>query len=67
MLTAELEYVVQLVKDIREDNLTGLDFWRRGYELREQGVSFEETLSDPEKYFGETARWLRDLKGMGSM
>jgi len=67
MVAAETEFVTALVKDLRENKVSGQDFWSRGYELKLAGISFEEAAAEPEKYFGESAAWLRDLKGMGFM
>ncbi len=67
MVRAERDFVEAIVKDMREDNLPGLEFWRRAYELKAAGVTFEQATSDVDKNFGPGAEWLRDLKGMGFM
>jgi DNA-binding PadR family transcriptional regulator len=59
MLTAELEFVGALARDIRSAKLTGTTVWRRMHELRAEGISMEEMLSDPVRYLGEEARALQ--------
>ncbi len=58
MLEAELEFVQKLAVDIRSGALSGTPIWRRIYELRDQGVSMEEIVSDPIGYLGEEGRIL---------
>jgi DNA-binding PadR family transcriptional regulator len=57
-LTAELDFVSALARDIRSGELTGAPTWRRMHELRAEGLSFEEILSDPVRHLGEEARAL---------
>ncbi len=59
MLTAELAFVSDLAKRIRSGSFGGTKVWRRMHELRADGVSFEQILSDPVGYLGEEARVLR--------
>jgi DNA-binding PadR family transcriptional regulator len=58
MLTAELEFVASLADAIRSDSFPGTKAWRRLHELRGEGVSFQEILSDPVRHLGEEARGL---------
>jgi DNA-binding PadR family transcriptional regulator len=56
LLTAELEFVSDLARQIREETFTGTPVWRRIHELRAEGTSSEEILRDPVRYLGEEAR-----------
>jgi DNA-binding PadR family transcriptional regulator len=56
LLTAELDFVSTLARDIREGTFQGTASWRRLHELRAEGLSFEEILRDPVRYLGEEAR-----------
>jgi DNA-binding PadR family transcriptional regulator len=67
MVRAERDFVVSLVEDLRSGDFGGLEFWRRSYELKEAGVTFEEGVADLDKYYGEEGSWLKSLKGMGYM
>jgi hypothetical protein len=58
LLTAELEFVTELARSIRDGTFDGTGPWRRLHELRAEGVSFEEILSDPVRHLGEEARAL---------
>lgn len=58
MLTAELEFVASLAESIRSESFPGTKAWRRLHELRGEGVSFQEILSDPVGHLGEEARGL---------
>jgi DNA-binding PadR family transcriptional regulator len=58
MLTAELDFVASLAQAIRDDSFPGTKAWRRMHELRGEGVSFQEILSDPVGHLGEEARGL---------
>jgi DNA-binding PadR family transcriptional regulator len=58
MLTAELEFVASLAESIRTESFPGTKAWRRLHELRGEGVSFQEILSDPVRHLGEEARGL---------
>jgi DNA-binding PadR family transcriptional regulator len=58
MLTAELEFVASLAESIRSESFPGTKAWRRLHELRGEGVSFQEILSDPVAHLGEEARGL---------
>jgi DNA-binding PadR family transcriptional regulator len=58
MLTAELEFVTTLARDIRSGAFKGTDWWRRIHELRAVGIGFEELAQDPVGHLGEeAARW----------
>jgi DNA-binding PadR family transcriptional regulator len=59
MLTAELEFVTNLARDIRSGTFGGTDGWRRMHELRATGISFEEIMRDPVAYLGEEAAALQ--------
>jgi DNA-binding PadR family transcriptional regulator len=61
MLTAELDFVRRLTDDIRSGHFGGTAVWRRMHELRAEGISFEEILSDPVGHLGEEARPLVQL------
>jgi DNA-binding PadR family transcriptional regulator len=58
MLVAELDFVSTLAHDIRTSSFAGTKAWRRMHELRADGVSLEEILSDPVAHLGEEARAL---------
>jgi DNA-binding PadR family transcriptional regulator len=58
MLAAELEFVTSLARAIRDESFSGTKAWRRLHELRGEGVSFQEILSDPVGHLGEEARGL---------
>ncbi|HVV77254.1 MAG TPA: PadR family transcriptional regulator [Mycobacteriales bacterium] len=58
ILTAELDFVLDLAKRIRTAKLGGTKLWRRIHELRAEGVPFEEITADPVGYLGEEARVL---------
>ncbi|HEU5007912.1 MAG TPA: PadR family transcriptional regulator [Jatrophihabitantaceae bacterium] len=58
LLTAELEYVQDLVARIRNGTLGGSKLWRRLHELRAQGLTFDEIMADPVGHLGEEARAL---------
>jgi DNA-binding PadR family transcriptional regulator len=58
MLAAELEFVTSLAQAIRDETFPGAKAWRRLHELRGEGVSFQEILSDPVAHLGEEARGL---------
>jgi hypothetical protein len=58
MLTAELEFVATLAKEIRSSSFSGTKTWRRLHELRESGMSFEQIMSDPVLHLGEEGRYL---------
>jgi DNA-binding PadR family transcriptional regulator len=55
MLEAEQAYVAALAARIRSGALAGTRFWRRLHELREEGVSTEEILADPDRWLGKEA------------
>jgi DNA-binding PadR family transcriptional regulator len=59
MLEAELDFVTALATDIRSGALAGTTVWRRLHELRAEGMSFDEILSDPVRHLGEEARALQ--------
>ena len=58
MLTAELDFVTTLARDIRSGSFPGTKVWRRIHELRAEGLSMEEILGDPVGHLGEEARAL---------
>ncbi|HWC36282.1 MAG TPA: PadR family transcriptional regulator [Mycobacteriales bacterium] len=58
ILSAELDFVVDLAKRIRSSKLGGTKLWRRIHELRASGMSFEEITADPVRHLGEEARVL---------
>jgi DNA-binding PadR family transcriptional regulator len=58
LLTAELEFVSTLVRDIRSERFAGTGAWRRLHELRAEGTSWEEVFRDPVRFLGEEARSL---------
>ena len=53
LMQAELDFVSALADRITSGRLGGVDAWRRLHELQEEGHSFEEITSDPEKYLGK--------------
>src|SRR5882757_704177 len=59
MLSAELEFVTSLARDIRSDAMPGTKAWRRIHELRAEGVSVETIFADPVRYLGEEGRALQ--------
>jgi DNA-binding PadR family transcriptional regulator len=58
LLSAELEFVIDLAKRIRNGKLGGTTAWRRIHELRAAGMTFEEIMADPVGNLGEEARIL---------
>ena len=58
LLTAELDYVRTLVKELTEETFPGLDAWRRMHELRAEGVPLDQILPKLAAEFPEDARWL---------
>ena len=61
MLTAELTFVTDLVARIRTGTFGGLAAWQRIYELRDDGIGFDEIMADPELHLGEEAELLKGL------
>lgn len=60
LLAAELAFVGDVAKRIRTGELGGTTIWRRIHELRAEGTSFEQIMSDPVGYLGEEARILQN-------
>jgi DNA-binding PadR family transcriptional regulator len=58
LLTAELDFVAVLARDIAAGTFGGTAGWRRLHELRAEGVPWEQVLADPVRYLGEEARAL---------
>ena len=58
MLTAELDFVTKLVRDIRSGTLGGAQAWRHMHELIGNGVTMAEISADPVRYLGEEAATL---------
>ncbi|HEY4571108.1 MAG TPA: PadR family transcriptional regulator [Kribbella sp.] len=62
LLQAESAYVHRLVEEIRSDTLGGAKFWRQAWKLYlEEGISPQEQLKDPVKYFGQEFAWVREV------
>ena len=59
LLQTELDFVTDLARDIRSSAFPGTKIWRRLHELRGQGLSFEEIMTDPVRHLGEEARGLQ--------
>jgi DNA-binding PadR family transcriptional regulator len=59
MLTAELEFVSALAEGIRTSSFPGTKLWRKMHELIDNGVPFEQILTDPVGHLGEEARVLQ--------
>jgi DNA-binding PadR family transcriptional regulator len=59
LLTAELEFVRNLVTRIRTGTLGGAKLWRRLHELRAEGIGYEQIMADPVGYLGEEAHALQ--------
>ena len=55
LLTAEREFVVDLVRRIRSAEFGGTKVWRRMHELLADGMTFEQILADPVRHLGEEA------------
>lgn len=56
LVAAELAYVEQLTRAIRDNELTGVTGWRKIHQLLAEGLTFDLILADPEKHLGkETA------------
>jgi len=55
MLQAEITYVDDLVRLIREEKLGGVSGWRKAHKLISEGMTFEEIMRDPVKHLGEEA------------
>jgi DNA-binding PadR family transcriptional regulator len=58
IVTAELEFVSTLARDIRSNAFAGTEQWRTVHELLSTGMSFEEIVSDPAAFFAEEGRAL---------
>jgi DNA-binding PadR family transcriptional regulator len=58
LLTAELDFVQDLLTRIRKGTLGGSKLWRRTHDLRAEGMSFDEIMADPVGHLGEEARAL---------
>jgi len=58
MRSAELDFVERLAHEIRTSAYGGTKGWRRVFELRSEGVTFEQIMRDPVQYLGEEARVL---------
>jgi DNA-binding PadR family transcriptional regulator len=66
IVQAELTYVRQLIDEIRNDDLEGSAFWRKGFELVEKlGIQPADLFKDPVKYFGEEFPWLQEFPPEG--
>jgi DNA-binding PadR family transcriptional regulator len=63
MLSAELSFVTELADRIRSGSFGGVKVWQRIHELREQGMLFEQIMSDPVQHLGEEARVLMLMRG----
>ncbi|MFF1819088.1 PadR family transcriptional regulator [Kribbella sp. NPDC058245] len=60
LLKAESAYVHQLTEEIRTDSLGESGFWRKAWQtFAETGVSPNEQLRDPVKYFGQEFAWMK--------
>ena len=60
MLSAELQFVLDLAQRMRSGDLGGITLWRRMHELHADGMTFEEIMTDPVGNLGEEARILSD-------
>jgi DNA-binding PadR family transcriptional regulator len=58
MITAELDFVAALARDIRSSSFGGTKAWRRMHELAAAGMTFAEIFADPVGNLGEEARAL---------
>ncbi|HEY7046412.1 MAG TPA: PadR family transcriptional regulator [Jatrophihabitantaceae bacterium] len=58
LLSAELEFVADLARDLHSGSMPGVQAWQRVHELRSQGVSAEEIFADPVRHLGEEGRAL---------
>lgn len=58
LLTAEIEYVRTLVKELTEETFPGLGAWRRIHELRAEGLPMDQILPKLAAEFPQDARWL---------
>jgi DNA-binding PadR family transcriptional regulator len=58
MLAAELAFVTELARTIRAGTFPGAKAWQRIHELRAEGLTLAEILSDPVAHLGEEARGL---------
>ena len=58
LLSAELEFVTDLARDIHAGAMPGVKVWQGVHELRAQGVPVEEIFADPVRYLGEEGRAL---------
>lgn len=59
MVSAELDFVSSLARDIRSGAFPGTKAWARIHELLAQGLTFEQILADPVSYLGEEGRALQ--------
>jgi DNA-binding PadR family transcriptional regulator len=53
MVTAELDYVVALARDIRSNAFAGTEQWRKVHELLANGMSFPEIVGNAVDFFAE--------------
>ncbi|HZZ97616.1 MAG TPA: PadR family transcriptional regulator [Jatrophihabitantaceae bacterium] len=60
MLTAEVDFVIDLAQRIRSEKLGGTEVWRRIHELRAAGMSYEQIMADPVGNLGKEAQILAD-------
>jgi DNA-binding PadR family transcriptional regulator len=66
LLKAESAYVHRLTEEIRSDSLGGSGFWRMAWKtFAETGVSPNEQLRDPVKYFGQEFAWMKAVPPEG--
>jgi len=66
LLKTQADFVRQLAKEIRSEELEGSTFWRKGYELVEtQGIKPADLFKDPLKYFGEEFTWMQAMPPEG--
>jgi DNA-binding PadR family transcriptional regulator len=62
LVQAELRFAQRLADEIRADELDGIAFWRKGFEIvAELGITLSELLRNPVKYFGEEFAWMQDV------
>ncbi len=58
MVAAEVEFLSQLLADMRDGSFSGLDGWRRVHELRETGLSHDEIWTQVMDEFKEEFAWI---------
>jgi DNA-binding PadR family transcriptional regulator len=60
LLDAEVQFVRNLITDLKSENLTGVKQWRRMHELRSAGVPADEIFAELTAMTAGSTDWLED-------